>query len=180
MHAIDEVERIKRDGTLTCHRFAGSFYNACDKEVVEAVIIELTTPQDTPDSCVEQVTVEWVPYFACGELAPRITAIAGSLKMLALFPKILRPFHNMVHGQLTPEAFIQGLLKIGVNAPKQQTQYAPYVSPALTCVGCEGLFSKRDYPNHGVDSHKFKCQWCAYEPSGSDRTGESPQRHTAV
>jgi hypothetical protein len=72
MHAIDDGERIQRDGTLTYHRFAGSFYIACDNEVVEAVIIELKTPQDPPDSCVQNITVEWVPYFACGELAPRI------------------------------------------------------------------------------------------------------------
>jgi hypothetical protein len=82
--------------------------------------------------------------------------------MLALFPELLRPLHDMVHGQLTPDTFIKGLLKVGVNAPKQQTQHAPYVSPALTCEGCGGLFSKRGYPNYSIDSREFKCQWCAY------------------
>lgn len=54
MHAIDDIERIRREGTLTYIRAARSAGHP-DQSVVEYVGITLSTPSDATDRCVGKV-----------------------------------------------------------------------------------------------------------------------------
>lgn len=96
MQAIDEIERIKRDGSLTY--FRSSRHPASpDQEVIESISVALSTPDDPLGKCVAHIEVDWVPHFVNAALAPRLKAEAGNVKMLALFPEILSPFFEMRH-----------------------------------------------------------------------------------
>ncbi len=157
MKAIDDIERIKREGTLHYYRHAGGPCHP-DRDVVETVSVSLRTPNDPPGRCVQLVNVEWVPHFANMALAPRVVALADSTKMLALFPEILTPFLSMHDGQLSPEAFIEGLLKVGVLPDVRQQAF---VSPSVTCTGCSGIFAAKDCSTVDPERNGFKCYWCS-------------------
>lgn len=162
MRAIDDVERIKREGTLHYYRHAGGPCHP-DRDVVETVSVSLRTPNDPPDRCVQLVNVEWVPHFANAALAPRVVALADSTKMLALFPEIFTPFLSMNDGQLSPDAFIDGLLKVGV-LPEVRRQV--FVSPSVTCTGCASLFAAKDCSTVDPKQNGFKCYWCSVDKPG--------------
>lgn len=156
MQAVDEVERIKRDGFLTYYRSTRQ-PGSPDQQVVELVSVMLRTPDDPADKCVARVEVEWLPHFVNSALAPRLNAEAGSVKMLALFPEILSPFLEMDHGQLSPDAFVAGLLKIGVRSEAGNTRYTPL---ARTCARCSGLFAPEDCNTHSIDANGDICGYC--------------------
>lgn len=137
MQAIDEIERIKHDGFLTYYRSTRQ-PGSPDQEVIELVSVTLRTPDDPAGRCVAHVEVEWVPHFVNAALAPRLKAEASNVKMLALFPEILSPFFAMDHGYLSPDAFVAGLIKLGVRPDDDNASYEPL---ARTCGHCKGLFA---------------------------------------
>lgn len=137
MQAIDEIGRIKRDGSLTYFRSTRQS-GSPDQQVIESVSVTLRTPDDPLGKCVAHVEVEWVPHFANAALAPRLNSEGGNLKMLALFPEILSPFFAMDHGELSPDAFVEGLLKIGVRPDDGNASYKPL---ACVCSQCDSLFA---------------------------------------
>jgi hypothetical protein len=170
MQAIDEVDRIKREGTLTYYRHHGARV-ALDTDVVESIEIILKTPNDPSARCLEVVQIEWLPHFANGALAPRVKANAGGAKMLALFPEILAPFYSMQHGELTPEAFIEGLLKVGVSpAPRR----LPYEALSITCVCCRSLFDNRHCSTYDNEMGGFCCDWCSVSARADMRMDGRP------
>ena len=144
MHAVDDIERIRREGTLTYMRASGGGGHP-DKSVVEYVGVTLCTSSDPVDRCVGNVVIEWVPHFANAALAPRVKAQAGNLKMLALFPEILSPVFSMRAGHITPDEFVQGLEALGV---RQRASTVPFVPAAIRCVRCDGIFDKREVEQH--------------------------------
>lgn len=156
MHAIDELDRIKRDGFLTYSRFSRPS-SGPDQEVTEWVSVTLRTPDDPVDKCVAHVEVEWTPYFVNASLAPRLKAEASNAKMLALFPEILSPFLAMEHGHLTPDDFVAGLVKIGVRPEAGNASYTPL---ARTCARCTGLFAPEDCDTLSADANGNICDYC--------------------
>lgn len=144
MYAVDDIERIRREGILTYIRAAGGAGHP-DQSVVEYVGITLSTRSDPTDRCVGNVVIEWVPHFANAALAARVKAQAGNLKMLALFPEILSPVFGMRAGHITPDEFVQGLEALGV---RQRPSAIPFVPSALQCVRCDGIFDKREIEQH--------------------------------
>jgi hypothetical protein len=116
MSAVDDVDRLKREGFLTYFRLPG-YSCAPDETVVEAVAITLRTPTDPRDRCVEEVVVEFLasPYEEDRLLYPRLHVEQGALKMLALFPGVLIPFSKMNHWALSPDEFVAGLRRIGIH-----------------------------------------------------------------
>lgn len=154
MHAVDDIERIRREGTLTYIRAAGGAGHP-DQSVVEYVGITLSTPSDATDRCVGNVVIEWVPHFANAALAPRVKAQAGNLKMLALFPEILSPVFGMRAGHITPDEFVRGLDALGV---RQRPSAIPFVPSALKCVRCNGIFDKVELAQH---PEGLVCTMCA-------------------
>ncbi|HKR41654.1 MAG TPA: hypothetical protein VJU59_18605 [Paraburkholderia sp.] len=136
VQAIDEIERIKRDGFLTYFRSTRQL-GSPDEEVIEEVSVTLRTPDDPADRCVARVEVQWVSHFVNASLAPRLKAEAGNIKMLALFPEILSPFFAMDHGALSPDAFVAGLIRLGIQPESGNASYKPL---ARTCSQCAGLF----------------------------------------
>jgi hypothetical protein len=156
MHAIDELDRIKRDGFLTYFRFCRQS-GSPDQQVTESVSVSLRTPEDPVDKCVARVEVEWTPYFVNASLAPRLKAEASNMKMLALFPEILSPFFAMEHGHLTPDDFVAGLVKIGVRPEAGNASYTPL---ARTCARCTGLFAPEDCDTRSADANGNICGYC--------------------
>lgn len=159
MQAIDEVERIRRDGFLTyfrCTRQPGS----PDQEVIELVSVTLRTPNDPQDRCVARVDIEWVAHFVNASLAPRLKAEVGGIKMLALFPEILAPFFAMNHGHLSPDAVVAGLLRIGVRPESGNASYRPL---ARSCSRCGGLFAPEDCTAISADVPDSVCIYCRME-----------------
>lgn len=159
MQAIDEVERLKREGVLAFSRRIGT-RDAMDTEVVESVVVALSTPSDPHGKCVEVVQIEWVPHFCNGALAPRVNAESGGAKMLALFPQILAPFLDMENGYLTPTDFIEGLVKVGVLAADRGESFR---APAVICARCKGLFGPKDCKTSNAESAGLICDYCAVE-----------------
>ncbi len=167
MHPIDEVERIKRDGFLTYFRSDGQRGSPDQEQVVESVSVTLRTPTDPIDRCVAYVRIEWVPHFVNAALAPRLKAEADSVKMLALYPEILAPFFAMSHGSLSPDAFVDGLRKMGV---KQDGGNREYMPRARTCIRCTGLFAPEDCNIHSVDPFGYICAYCSMDQQPKGKT----------
>lgn len=159
MQAIDEVERIKREGFLTYYRGTRQ-PGTPDQQVIEFVSVTLRTPDDPVGRCVAHVEVEWVPHFVNASLAPRLKAEAGNVKMLALFPEILSPFFSMDHGYLSPNAFVAGLLKVWVRPDDGNASYTPL---ARSCARCAGLFAPEDGKPDSADALGFICAHCNAE-----------------
>lgn len=111
MHAIDEIERVKKEGWFTYVRDRTC---TLEHDDVETVTIELHTPSDPDGRVVSSFMVMWVPHFADFSVAPRLEATAGELKMLAVFPELLQPFLAIDHGELSPDQFIAALENLGV------------------------------------------------------------------
>lgn len=176
MQAIDEVERIRRTGTLTYFHAAGGEGHP-DPEVIEYVAVTLTTPDDPPDRCVGNVVVEWASHFANGALAPRIKAEGGNAKMLHLFPQILAPFAHMEHGALTPGRYMELLEARGI---RRHTGNRLLDSPTMSCARCQGLFPVADYSARHAKAQAPLCQWCASwlamegHPDAASGTTSSP------
>lgn len=124
MIAIDDVDRLKREGFLTYFRLPGESREP-GEVVVESVAITLRTPSDPRDRCVEEMVVEFLasPYDEDKLLYPRLNIEQGALKMLALFPEVLLPFLSMTHWALSPDEFVAGLRRIGVHE-SGQTRHA--------------------------------------------------------
>lgn len=153
MHSCDDILHIKQTGWLSFLRCR------CPEEgVVEEVAVTLHTPTDPTDRCVGSVRIEWVPG-RLDALEPRLKAEGSNLKVLALFPEILAPFHEMKDGRLSPDDFINGLLLLGV----KPTPHAPVPAhPAsMTCPACSRLFAVagccHSHPMHG----SVVCRLCS-------------------
>lgn len=157
MQAIDDVKRIRQDGFLTYYRSTRDSSSPAE-QVIESVSVELHTPDDPVDKCVARIDVEWIAHFADASLAPRLNAEAGGAKMLALFPEVLSPFFEMHHGQLSPDAFVAGLLKIGAQSDADNELYVPL---ARTCACCSGLFAPENCKPAIADSMNNMCVFCA-------------------
>lgn len=176
MKAIDEIDRVRREGRLTFSRHAPPAYDL-DQEVVEEVVISLSTPRDPPGRCVEKVAVQWTSIRTMGSLIPSIYLDGGEAKLLALFPQILAPFVQMNGGHLTPDALIEGLKKVGVVAGHPDK---PYVSPTITCARCGDLYRKTDCMTvDTLSSSGVICKWCVWrEEHGATVPGSAEHAAT--
>lgn len=138
MEAVDETDRVRRQGWLTFTRSAPNTQDP-DDPVVEELVITLRTPSDPTGKCVAEVKVLWAGRH--GPLTPCLVADGSAAKMLALYPEVLVPFLAMDNGRITPEALIDGLLKVGV---VQRGRGEPFVSPMVSCSRCRQMFANED------------------------------------